>query len=160
MKSRISTILFTALTLCLLTAFASAQTKQPNLTGTWKMNAEKSKFEQGGPSGITIKFDHKDSSLSETLTLTSDGNDRSVDLKYTTDGKETPQDVMGRNAQTSAKWEGDALMITWKADGDGGFNRKITVSADGKTMTMVVKQASGDGSTSTDTVVLEKQDAK
>ncbi|MEK7830029.1 MAG: hypothetical protein AAB401_03035 [Acidobacteriota bacterium] len=155
MKSRISATIFTALAFCLLTVFASAQTKQPNLTGTWKMNAEKSKFEQGGPSAITIKFDHKDSSLSETLTLTNDNNDRSVDLKYTTDGKETPQDVMGRNAQTSAKWEGDALMINWKADGDGDFSRKITVSADGKTMTMIVKQ-----STSTDTVVLEKQDAK
>lgn len=160
MKSRISATLFTVLAFCLLTVFASAQTKQPNLSGTWKMNADKSKFEQGGPSGIVIKFDHKDSSLAETLMLVTDGGERSVDLKYTTDGKENPQDVMGRNAQTSAKWEGEALMINWKADGDGGFSRKITLSADGKTMTMIVKQTSGDGSTSTDTVVLEKQDTK
>ena len=89
MKSRISTIILAALTVCMLTAFASAQTKQANLTGTWKMNADKSKFEQGGPSGIVIKFDHKDGSLAETLTLTHEGNDRAVDLKYTTDGKES-----------------------------------------------------------------------
>ena len=120
------------------------------------MNAEKSKFEQGGPSAITLKLEQKDASLTETLILMTDNGERSMDAKYTTDGKETAQDVMGRTAQTSAKWEGDTLVIDWKAEG-GGFSRKITVSADGKTLTMIVKQSGPDGQGSTDTVVLEKQ---
>lgn len=159
MKSRISTIILAALTVCMLTVFASAQTKQANLTGTWKMNADKSKFEQGGPSGIVIKFDHKDGSLAETLTLTHDGNDRAVDLKYTTDGKESSQEIMGQPGQTAVKWESDGWLIEWKAEGRS-FVRKITLSADGKTMTMVVKQTSSDGGAVTDTVVLDKQEAK
>lgn len=159
MKPRISAIIFTALSLCLLTAFASGQTKQSNLTGTWKMNAEKSKFEQGGPSGITIKFDHKDNSLSESLMLVTDGGDRSVDLKYTTDGKESTQELMGQPSQTSVKWDNDGWLIEWKAEGRS-FTRKVTLSADGKTITMVVKQTSSDGGTTTDNVVLEKQEAK
>jgi len=152
-----------ALSLCLLAAFANttatAQTKQPNLSGTWKMNAEKSKFEQGGPSEITIKFDHKDSSLSETLTLVTSNGDRTIDTKYTTDGKEAAQEVFGTSGQTSAKWETDTLTIEWKIEG-GSFARKFTVSADGKTMTMIVKQSSPDGQSATDTILLEKQDAK
>jgi len=159
MKSRISTTIFTALALCLLTAFASAQTKQANLTGTWKMNAEKSKFERDGPSAITIKFDHKDNSLAETLTLTNDGSDRSLDLKYTTDGKDTSQDLMGQPAQVAVKWQSDSWLIEWKAEGRS-FVRKLTLSADGKSITMIVTQTSPDGGTATDNVVLEKQEAK
>ena len=159
MKSRISTTIFTALALCLLTAFASAQTKQANLTGTWKMNAEKSKFERDGPSAITIKFDHKDNSLAETLSLTNDGSDRSLDLKYTTDGKDTSQDLMGHPAQVAVKWQSDSWLIEWKAEGRS-FVRKLTLSADGKSITMIVTQTSPDGGTATDNVVLEKQEAK
>ncbi|MBS1786912.1 MAG: hypothetical protein JST85_04285 [Acidobacteria bacterium] len=156
MKSRIRTTIFAAFALCLLTAFASAQTKQTNLTGTWKMNSDKSKFEQGGPSAITIKFDHKDNSLAETLMLTNDGGDRSVDLKYTTDGKESTQEVMGQPGQTTVKWESDGWLIEWKAEGRS-FVRKVTLSPDGKTMTMIVKHTNSDGESATDTVVLEKQ---
>lgn len=159
MTKRISTLIISAMTVCLLAAFATAQTKQPNLTGTWKMNAEKSKFERGGPSGITIKFDHKDNSLAETLMLVTDGGDRTLDLKYNTDGKETSQDLMGQPGHTTVKWDGSAWLIEWKIEG-ASFNRKVTVSADGKSLTMVVNQTSPDGNTSTDTVVLEKQEAK
>lgn len=163
MKSKIRAMITTAFAICLLSALtiigANAQSKQPNLSGTWKMNAEKSKFEQGGPSEITIKFDQKDSSLSETLLLTTGSGEGTVEAKYTTDGKETPQEVMGRSAQTSAKWEGDALVIDWKTDG-ASFSRKITISADGNTITMIVKQSSPDGQSATDTVILEKQAAK
>lgn len=159
MKSTISKTIFATLALCLLTAFASAQTKQPNLTGTWKMNAEKSKFEQGGPSEIVIKFDHKDTALNESMMLVTGGGDRTMDLKYTTDGKEASQELMGTTGQSIVKWEGDTLSIEWKIEG-GSFNRKVSVSADGKTMTMVVKQTSPDGNSSTDTVILEKQNAK
>ncbi len=160
MNSKSGRMIFLAL---LLSTFATintiAQTKQPNLSGTWKMNAEKSKFEQGGPSEITIKIDHKDASLTEALMLVTGGGDRTVEAKYTTDGKESTQDVMGATAQTSAKWDGDALLIDWKIEG-ASFSRKISLSADGKTMTMIVKQSSPDGQSATDTVVLEKQEAK
>lgn len=159
MKSKPASVIITAIAICLFAAFTSAQTKHPDLTGTWKMNAEKSQFEHGGPSGITLTIDHKEPSLSETLMLVTDGGDRSVEAKYTTDGKETAQEVIGTTAQTSAKWEGDALTIDWKIE-NASFSRKITVSADGKTMTMIVKQSNPNGESATDTVVLEKQVTK
>lgn len=153
-------VMVAAISFCLLAACSAvAQTKQPDLSGTWKMNAEKSKFEQGGPSEITVKLDHKDSSLSESLILVNGNGERTLETKYVTDGKETVQEVFGASAQTSAKWEGNTLSIEWKIEG-GSFARKLTVSADGKTMTMIVKQSSPDGQSSTDTILLEKQEAK
>lgn len=162
MKS-MSSARIVVLSLSVLTAFSSidvrAQTKQPNLSGTWKMNVEKSKFERGGPSDISITFDHKDGSLSESLTLTNDGGPRTMDLKYTTDGKATTQVVMGAPSQTSAKWDGKTWTIEWSVD-QRSMSRAFTPSDDGKTMTMIVKQSGGDGQSATDTILLEKQEAK
>jgi hypothetical protein len=160
MKQKISVLIISALTVCLLTAIAAAQTKQPNLTGTWKMNPDKSTFERGGPEGIVIKFDHKDSSLAETMMLVTGVGERTIDLKYTTDGKESAQaDLMGASGHSTVKWEGNALLILWRVE-NMSFNRKVTLSEDGKTMTMIVSQTSGDGSSATDTVILEKQESK
>ncbi len=155
MKSRISAALMIAAIVCGCVAIAAAQTK-PNFSGTWKMNAEKSKFEQGGPDGIQSKIDHKDAAFAESLMISTPNGDRTVESKYTIGAKETPQEVMGRTAQASAKWDGDALVVEWKTE-DGFFRRKLTLSPDGKTLTMVVTQSRDSGGQAVDTVVFEKQ---
>jgi hypothetical protein len=134
---------------------ASAQRK-PDVNGTWKMNAAKSHFGDNGPTGITIKFTQKDSSLLETLTLSGEGGEHSLELKYTTDGKEGVNRIGEDDAKTTAVWERDTLVIEWKAEGRS-FRRNITLSGDGKTMTILVHHAEPDGHTSDDSVVLEKQ---
>ena len=154
MKSRNFAALMIAAIVCVCASIASAQTK-PDFSGTWKMNREKSKFERGGPDAILIKIDHKEPTFVEEWSMSTPNGDRSFQAKYTTDGKETEQEVMGRAAKTSAKWEGDALVIEFK-EGGGFFKRKITLSADGKTITKAVTQ-SRDGEQSEDTVVFEKQ---
>lgn len=156
MKSR-SILVFAAAMLigCLYAAFAAAQAK-PNFTGSWKMNPQKSKFTNGGPDNILIKVDHKEPEFTENWSIATPDGERSFQAKYTIGGKETEQQVMGRTAMTLAKWAGDALVIEWKA-GDGSFNRKLTLSADGKTLTKVVTQSDGGGTPVEDTVVFEKQ---
>ena len=156
MKAKICT-LFAAVALLAVVSLApvSAQDKA-KWTGTWKMIPAKSQFAGGdGPSSIVIKLELKDGAVTETLTLGTENGERSFTATYTTDGKATEQEVMGRAAQTSAKWEGEALVIDFKA-GDGGFARKITLSADGKTMNIAVHHSGGQGDRD-DTVVLEKQ---
>jgi hypothetical protein len=155
MKFRTCIMMLVALIVCLCASIAGAQTK-PNFSGTWKMNPEKSKFERGGPDRIQSKIEHKDAAIAESLTVTNQNGDRTVETKYTIGDKETPQEVMGRSAQTSAKWDGDGLIIEWKTD-DGFFRRKLTLSPDGKTLTMVVTQSRGSGEQAEDTVVFEKQ---
>jgi len=143
-----------ALTFCLCTFIVAAQTK-PNLTGTWKMNSSKSKFVNNGPSGITIKFDQKDSSFTESLTITEDNGEHKADLKYTADGKETTNQIDDHPVQTTAKWEGETLVIEIKSE-QNLIVRKITISSDGKTMTMAVHRTKGEN-VFDETVVLEKQ---
>jgi hypothetical protein len=82
------------------------------------MNPAKSKFgPQGGPGNITIKFDQKESSLTEALTISDSNGEETVELKYTTDGKETVQEIAGASVKTIAKWEGEALLIEWRGEG-------------------------------------------
>ena len=138
--------------LCALTAIA--QTK-PDFSGTWKMNAAKSKFERGGPAGIIIKFEQKETGLSEVLTLTGDNGERKVEATYSADGKESDVQMGPEGAKGSIKWEGETLVIVWKG-GDRSFTRKCKLSADGKTMTLEVVQV-GENGTVTDMVVFDKQ---
>jgi hypothetical protein len=154
MKSRIIATLMIAAIVCVSASIASAQTK-PDFSGAWKMNREKSKFAGGGPDNILIKIDHKEPTFVEDWSMSTPNGERSFQAKYTTDGKETEQEVMGRTAKTSAKWEGAALMIEWTSEGNF-FKRKITLSADGKTLTKVVSHNEG-GEQKEDTVVFEKQ---
>ena len=154
MKLRNIAALMIAAIVCLCASIAAAQPK-PDFSGSWKMNREKSKFERGGPEDLLIKIDHKEPAFVEDWKMTTPNGERSFQAKYTTDGKETEQEVIGRTAKTSAKWEGDALVIEFKSEG-GFFKRKITLSADGKTITKVVTQ-SGDNGQTEDTVVFEKQ---
>jgi len=154
MKSRTSAALMIAAIVCLCASIVSAQTK-PDFSGSWKMNREKSTFAGGGPDNILIKIDHKEPAFAEDWSLSTPNGERSFQAKYTTDGKETEQEVMGRTAKTSAKWEGAALVIEWHSEGSF-FKRKIILSADGKTMTKVVSHNDG-GEQREDTVVFEKQ---
>lgn len=157
MKLRSTQLLtIVALAACLCASLIAAQTK-PNFSGAWKMNREKSKFARVGPDAILIKMDHKEPAFAEDWSMSTPDGERSFQAKYTTDGKETEQEVMGRTAKTIAKWEGDALVIEWKSEERGAFKRKITLSADGKTMTKVVTQTRDGGDQTEDTVVFEKQ---
>src|SRR5262245_48907873 len=128
MKLRNIAAFMIAAIVCLCASIAAAQTK-PDFTGSWKMNREKSKFERGGPESLLIKIDHKEPAFVEDWTVTTPNGERTFQAKYTTDGKETEQEVIGRTAKTSAKWEGDALVIEFKTE-SGFFKRKITISAD------------------------------
>jgi len=155
MKSRTTAALIIAAIVCLCALTASAQTK-PDFSGAWKMNKEKSKFANVAPDAILIKIDHKEPVLTEEWSLSTPDGAFSFQAKYTIGGQETEQEVMGRMAKTSAKWEGDALVIEFKEEGRP-FKRKITLSADGKIMTKVITHSEGGGDLVEDTVVFEKQ---
>ena len=156
MKLRnLSCLLILALCLSSASLFVVAQSK-PNVSGTWKMNAEKSKFERGGPKGITIKFEQQESTLKEALILMNEQGDQTLNFTYTLDGKESAQEIQGQPVKASAKWDGTTLVLEFKSEEGFSFLRKITVSTDGKTITMAVTQTSPNG-TVNDTVVLDKQ---
>jgi hypothetical protein len=134
---------------------AQAQTKT-NVSGTWKMNREKSKFAEGGPEAITIKFEQKDATLQEWLTIGGAQGEHTLELSYKTDGSQNAAQVDGQDFKTMAKWEGDSLLIVITEPNGGTFSRKFTMAAGGKGMTVAVHHTGGQGERD-DTVILEKQ---
>ena len=64
-------------------------------------------------------------------------------------------EVCAGSAKATAKWEGDALTVEWKTE---AFNarRKYTLSADGKTLTVVGRRSTPNGDVDGITV-FEKQ---
>jgi hypothetical protein len=151
----ISTVVPMIVALC--ASYAAAQTI-PDLNGTWKMNPSKSKFERPAPSGMIIKFDQKDSSIKETLTLTLGSDERSVEYEYTADGKEVEIKDPRVPYAIIAKWEGKTLVQTLKQRGKSqGFTRKFTLSDDGQSISVVIENPNADGSKTVDILFLEKQ---
>src|SRR5579862_9252133 len=93
-------------------ALAVANDK-PNFSGEWTADTDKSNFgPMPPPSALTMKIDHADPSV--TVTRSTSGGpqgDQTLEYKYSTDGKETTNQLMGAPVKTVANWDGNALVI-------------------------------------------------
>jgi len=151
------------LTVCFL-ACASVVLAAPNFSGSWKINAAKSK--SGGQFPLPQKFDRKIAHTEPVLQVTTTRSgfqgreDFTTEAKYSTDGKETTNPGIGRSEMKSvAKWEGDILTIQSSAstaNGDFTVKERWSLSSDGKTLEVVSKVAGGFGEFES-TYVLDKQ---
>jgi hypothetical protein len=115
---------------------------KPDFSGNWKMDADKSTFgPMPPPTSMTRKVVHKDPDLSVDQAQSGDQGDQSTSMKYSTDGKETTNSMMGNDVKSKAVWEGKTLVITSAAN-FGGADVKLTdkwsLSDDGKTLTDVL----------------------
>jgi hypothetical protein len=134
-----STFVKSALFIALLMAPVPAADK-PNFSGDWTLDASKSELGPlPPPSSMTRKIDHSDPALMVTQAMTGGPQgDQTVTMKYSTDGRETMNQMMGNDVKATASWEGSALVIAMKADFGGNeikLTDKWTLSADGKTLT-------------------------
>jgi hypothetical protein len=128
-----------ALFIALLAALAPAADK-PNFSGDWTLNTSKSEFgPMPPPASMTRKIDHSEPGLTVTQAMTGGlQGDQTVTMKYSTDGKETVNQMMGNDVKSKASWEGSALVIAMKAEIGGSeikLTDKWTLSPDGKTLT-------------------------
>jgi hypothetical protein len=139
--------ILTVLALAALPALA-----KPNFSGDWKLNSAKSTFgEMPAPDSMTYKIAHADPKLTTASKQSSQMGDFEMNATYTTDGKEcTNQGFQGSTTKSVVKWDGDTLAIDTKGQfGDNEFTmtQKWTLSADGKTLTVLqtFKSAMGEG---------------
>lgn len=124
--------------LLLLTAIASAEA-HPNLTGTWKLNPDKSDTGSSGVSAITVDVTHKDPLLSYTVKGTAGGQDFEESESLTTDGKPS-RDSHGTTVK--AHWEGTTLVAEGSGDdGSVEYTARITLADHGKSFTRIFTQA-------------------
>jgi hypothetical protein len=144
-----------------------AATAKPDFTGTWKLNLEKSDYDQvPPPSDETLTFAHNGST--STIATVSD-NERGKEvytLPFTTDGAETPtpNGVFANTAtlqylSTKGEWKGSSVILTQKIlyqDSPGTLRSVLTISPDGKTLTCAMHISVNQGEFDT-TSVYEKQ---
>jgi hypothetical protein len=115
---------------------------KPDFSGNWKLDADKSTFgPMPPPTSMTRKVVHKDPDLAVDQAQSGDQGDQNTSMKYSTDGKETTNSMMGNDVKSKAVWEGKTLVITSAAN-FGGADVKLTdkwsLSDDGKTLTDVL----------------------
>lgn len=123
---------------------------KPDFSGSWKMDADKSVFgPMPPPTSMTRKIDHKDPAMSVEQSQSGPQGDQNTSMKYSTDGTETTNSLMGSDVKSKAVWEGKTLVITSAAN-FGGADVKLTdkwaLADDGKTLTdvMSISMAQGD----------------
>lgn len=152
-------VAFLIFCLAALLLTASAQAK-PNFSGEWKLQVAKSEFGPlPAPTSRTDKITHEDPSLKLTVTQSGQSGEVTYDLNYTTDGKETANQVRGNTLKSVSKWEGDVLVIDTKANFGGNeitIKDKWSLSEDGKTIT-INRHLAGPQGEADQKLVMEKQ---
>jgi len=149
--------IFAALVLCL--AAAAVCFADDAFTGTWKLNEAKSKLSAGVNKNTTVTYEVAGDSVKVTLDgVDPDGKATHDEWTGKYDGKDYP--VTGNpmtDTRAYKKIDDRTLEATGKKGGKVVVNAKITVSADGKTRTVVATQTGADGKKTTSTAVYDRQ---
>ena len=148
------------LMLLAITALAAmALLAEPNFTGKWKMNAEKSELSEFSPTALTQEVTHNGSSLKVAANMSTPMGDMSIESNYVIGGEETTNQFGPGEIKSKAKWDGATLVIEGKGSfGGGEFTMldKWNLSEDGKTLT-IDRTSSSDMGEMQQKIVLDKQ---
>jgi len=111
----------------------------PDFTGVWVLNLERSILRGQAPKRIVMQIEHREPRLVQQIHFTSaDGVERRMTFAYET-GAETTNSLGGAPARTSARWEGEELVVESKVKTpcrEVHFEDHWSVSDDGRTLTM------------------------
>jgi hypothetical protein len=127
--------ILTGVLLCFAVAIAQAK---PNFSGTWSLNLTASDFGPmpNKPDKATTTIDHAEPNLLLTSDVTGPQGQRVIKFKYVTDGSEISNVNGPVELKSTAKWDGDVLVIESKGklqDNEIKFIDKWSLSSDGKT---------------------------
>lgn len=142
--------------LLLLAIAAFAQDAKPDFSGAWQLNAAKSDFGPMPPSDSrTDTIAHKEPVLKESV----NAGEFQFEATYTTDGKESKNQIMGSEMISKAHWEGATLVIDSKVDFNGAemvMHGTMALSDNGKVLTRKVHM-SGPMGEGDQTLVFDKR---
>ena len=146
--------------LCIAASFfltAAVAADRPNLTGTCKMNLTKSDVGSGGIKSRIDKIEHQDPQLKITTTQDDENGENTVVREYVTDGRQMTHTILGGERKSSARWDGNALVIETRVTSGGYTIRDRWVLADDRRGINITREFSNDEGRRTQRVVLEKQ---
>jgi hypothetical protein len=138
---------------------ASAASAGENWVGTWKLNAAKSQLGANAVRAQTLKFEATPAGIK----LTSEGTDaqgKPMQGGYTSkfDGKDVPWagNPMA-DVACPKKIDDNSYENVWKKGGKATVTAKVTISADGKTLTVAQTGSDPQGAKVSSVAVYEKQ---
>jgi len=136
---------------------ATAASAKPNFSGTWRLNKAKSNYGPvSAPNRMERKIVHADPTLKMIIVQGNDEGERTVEQEYRTDGSEVVNKIGSREVASTAKWEGQVLVIS-SEHGDLAQSERWTLSEDGKVLTLVNRVKSPKRNFEV-TVVMDKQE--
>jgi hypothetical protein len=143
----------------LATLFAGQALAGESWVGTWKLNAAKSQLGSNAIQAQTLKFE----TTADGIKLTSDGTDaegKPMHSGYTSkfDGKDVPW-AGNPMADTAApkRIDNNSYENVWKKAGKKTVTAKVSVSKDGKTLTVSQTGADATGAAVSSVAVYDRQ---
>jgi hypothetical protein len=137
-----------------------ATTAADQLSGTWKLNAEKSKYSPGPPTKSLMVVVVSDENNYKVEGTGVDGDGKPINVQYSAkfDGKDYPATGIA-NADTVSVKRIDANTVEVKQKKDGKVVMTVTskVSTDGKTRTSTWHGKNAEGKEVHNVVVFDKQ---
>jgi hypothetical protein len=149
-----ATMLVSALTLFVAAAAAD------QLSGTWKMNAEKSKYSPGpAPKSLTVVVESDDNNYKMEATGTdSDGKPLHVQYGAKFDGKDHPATgIANADSVSIRRIDANTVETLQKKDGKVVMTITSTTSKDGKTRTSTWRGKNAEGKDVHNVVVFDRQ---
>jgi hypothetical protein len=133
---------FACMLVALPLAGQRAPIQRPNLSGTWRLNLERSgPILPRGTEALTLVIDHRDSSIhtSETRTVAgktthSDGGTARIDGRLRSEHPES-----GKTVRSMKRWSDSTLIMHWEMTENGityASDIRTSLSRDGKVLTM------------------------
>ena len=126
--------------MCLAPARALCQSAHPNFSGTWVMNATKSRLEIPVPDSTIFVIQHDEPSVRIFRTHATGGKLDTATVVLRTDSSEVTWALRGTKLRGRSWWNGDELVF-WLGFADrvrpGSQLVRYSISADGKTFTAV-----------------------
>ena len=155
MKSRRVSLAAGILLLFVATGFG--QDSKPNFSGDWTLDREKSELGEGGPGrgrgmGMgSFSITQEGDSLVVKRKVEFQGEERTFESRYTTDGKENVNvGFRGNSTKSKTHWESAELVtesVMETSNGTRETKEVRSLSADGKVMTVetTIKGGFGEG---------------
>ena len=124
-------------------AVAVAAATPPDLSGSWVLNAAKSRnLGMMSTMDYAVEIKQTSDALSVKDTTQMMGQTQEQETHYPLNGTSTPNvSYMGDKAQTTTHWDGAKLVTTWASPGAVAGTKSVrtetrSLSEDGKTMTV------------------------
>jgi hypothetical protein len=132
----------------------------PDFSGTWVLNVYRSDLAgEPPPQSKVQRVEHKGTELVVTIDEINERGTVHGAARYTTDGQDCVNDVLGNSMTSSISWEGGVMVMrTWGKFGQAGIMLidRWSLSPDGKTLT-IARQFQGRGRVVEQALVFDRQ---